>query len=57
MPDTKGLEGYWRVSRSTYNAETKEFADLTGKGHPMTTSKSFVWNENISTEDTATPWK
>ncbi|MDE6871882.1 MAG: DUF1735 and LamG domain-containing protein [Bacteroidales bacterium] len=57
MPDTKGLEGYWRVSRSTYDEETKEFADLTGKGHPMTTSKSFVWNENISTEDLATAWK
>ena len=57
VPDTKGLEGYWRVSKSTYDEEKKEFADLTGKGHPMTTSKSFVWNENISTEDEATPWK
>ncbi|MCM1176741.1 MAG: DUF1735 and LamG domain-containing protein [Bacteroidales bacterium] len=57
VPDTKGLEGYWRVSKATYNEETKEFADLTGKGHPMTTNKTFVWNENISTEDEATAWK
>lgn len=57
VPETKGLEGYWRVSRATYNEETKEFEDLTGKGHPMTTNKSFVWNEEISSEDLETPWK
>lgn len=57
VPDTKGLEGYWRVSKATYDEETGEFADLTGKGHPMKTTKSFVWNENISSEDESTPWK
>ncbi len=57
VPDTQGLEGYWKVSKATYDEATKEFADLTGKGHPMTTNKSFVWNENISTEDTSSPWK
>ncbi len=57
VPDTQGLEGYWKVSKATYDEVTKEFADLTGKGHPMTTNKSFVWNENISTEDTSSPWK
>ena len=56
-PDIQGLEGYWRVSRSSYDEATGEFAALTGKGHPMTTSKSFVWNEGISSEDTSTPWK
>lgn len=57
VPDTKGLEGYWRVSKATYNEETKEFEDLTGKGHPMTTTKTFVWNEGISSEDEETVWK
>lgn len=56
-PDSEGLEGYWRISKATYDEDTKSFEDLTGKGHPLVTSKSFTWNEGISSQDTKTEWK
>ncbi len=56
-PDSEGLEGYWRISKATYDEDTKSFEDLTGKGHPLVTSKSFTWNEGISSQDTKTDWK
>lgn len=56
-PDSEGLEGYWRISKATYDEETGSFEDLTGKGHPLVTDVDFVWNEGVSSEDTATEWK
>lgn len=55
--DSEGLEGYWRINKSTYDEASRSFADLTGKGHPLVTTKSFVWNEGISSEDEETAWK
>lgn len=57
--DSNGLEGYWRINRASYTDNgdgTYQFEDLTGKGHPLVSSLSFEWNENISSEDTETPW-
>ncbi len=57
-PTTKGLEGYWRVNKATYDESKSQFEDLTGKGHPMTAKKGVsVWNEGIQSIDEATPWK
>lgn len=58
--DSEGLEGYWRINRATYvdNGDgTYQFEDLSGNGHPLVSSTSFTWNENISSQDTETPWK
>lgn len=55
--DSEGLEGYWRINKSTYDEATKSFADLTGNGNNLVTEKSFVWNEGISSEDSKTEWK
>lgn len=57
--NSEGLEGYWRINRATYSEVegTHQFEDLTGNGHPLVTSTSFTWNENISSQDTETPWK
>ena len=57
--DSNGLEGYWRINRASYTDNgdgTYQFEDLTGKGHPLVSSTNFEWNENISSEDTETPW-
>ena len=51
-----GLEGYWKVSKSTYDNVNKTFKDLTGHGRDLSTAKSFTWKERISSEDTETPW-
>ena len=57
--NSEGLEGYWRINRATYSEVegAHQFEDLTGNGHPLVTSTSFTWNENISSQDTETPWK
>lgn len=56
-PDSEGLEGYWRISKATYDESTGSFEDLTGNGHPLVTSKQFTWNEGVSSQDTKTEWK
>ena len=58
--DSEGLEGYWRINKVTYkeNADgSYQFDDLTGKGHPLVSDVPFVWNEDVSSEDTETAWK
>lgn len=58
--DSEGLEGYWRINKVTYkeNADgSYQFDDLTGKGHPLASDVPFVWNEDVSSEDTETAWK
>lgn len=57
LPNSAGLEGYWRINKATYDADSKSFADLTGKGHPLTTNATMKWIPNVSSEDTSTPWK
>lgn len=56
-PDSKGLVGYWRISRSNYDESTKLFKNLAGDHHHLHTNKTFEWIENVSSEDLATPWK
>ena len=56
-PDSKGLEGYWRVNKKTWNEESKTFEDLTGKGHPMTATKGISrWKADIYSTDDKTSW-
>ncbi|MFV0323306.1 MAG: DUF1735 and LamG domain-containing protein [Bacteroides xylanisolvens] len=58
LPTSAGLEGYWRVNKTTYNATDKSFADLTEKGHPLTTNATSIqWVSGVSSEDTKTDWK
>lgn len=58
LPTSAGLEGYWRINRSTYNEETKSFEDLTEKGHPLSTSAQTIkWIPGISSEDISTEWQ
>lgn len=57
-PKAKGLEGYWRMSKSTATQDggTTVFADLTGKGNDLRTSYSIVYWPETSTEAVATDW-
>lgn len=55
-PESKGLEGYWRISKSTYNEEDHSFKDLSGHKRNLHTDKSFTWINNVSSEDTETKW-
>lgn len=58
--ESAGLEGYWRINKATYTDNgdgSYSFEDLTGNGHPLVSSTEFTWNEDISSEDTATEWK
>lgn len=61
LPTSAGLEGYWRINKATWNADTKSFEDLTGKGHPLTVSSSRVttmkWIPGVSSEDEKTSWQ
>ncbi len=59
LPTSAGLEGYWRINKSTYDEATKSFADLTGKGHPLTitSTNTFKWVSGVTSEDTETSWK
>lgn len=58
LPTSAGLEGYWRINKATYDEASKAFEDLTGKGHPLTTSnKSIKWIPGVSSEDSSTEWK
>lgn len=57
--DSEGLVGYWRINKETYTDNddgTYSFEDLSGNGHPLVSSTSFKWNEDISSEDESTPW-
>lgn len=55
-PSSAGLEGYWKVSKSTYDAENKTFKDLTGHKRDLSTNKSFTWLEGVSSEAVESPW-
>lgn len=55
-PNSKGLIGYWRISRSNYDETNKIFKNLAGDHHHLHTNKNFTWVENVSSEDVATPW-
>ncbi len=58
LPTSAGLEGYWRINKSTYDASTRSFDDLTGNGHPLkATTTTIQWIPNVSSEDTETAWK
>ncbi|MDD6908638.1 MAG: DUF1735 domain-containing protein [Bacteroides uniformis] len=57
LPTSAGLEGYWRINKATYDEASKSFADLTGKGHPLTVSAQTIkWIKGVSSEDTSTEW-
>lgn len=55
-PNSKGLIGYWRISKGNYDETNKIFKNLAGDHHHLHTNKNFTWVENVSSEDVATPW-
>lgn len=55
-PSSKGLIGYWRISKGNYDASQKVFKNLAGDHHHLHTDHSFTWVENVSSEDLSTPW-
>lgn len=58
LPTSAGLEGYWRINKSTYDTSTRSFEDLTGSGHPLkATTTTIQWTPGVSSEDTETAWK
>ncbi len=56
--DSKGLVGYWRISRSNYEERDGKswFKNLAGEGHDLYTTKQFEWKEKVSSEDLSTAW-
>lgn len=57
--DSEGLVGYWRINKATYKDNgdgSYQFEDLSGNGHPLVSSTSFKWVEDVSSEDESTPW-
>lgn len=55
-PTSAGLEGYWKLTKSTYDADKNVFKDLTGHGRDLFTSKPFTWKVGVSSEDIETAW-
>lgn len=55
-PSSKGLVGYWRISKGNYDASQRVFKNLAGDHHHLRTNKTFTWVENVSSEDLSTPW-
>lgn len=52
---SEGLVGYWSFEKDTYT-EDGGFEDLTGNGHNLTTTRSFVWIDDIRLEDSGVVW-
>lgn len=57
-PNANGLEGYWKMTRTTSRIEDGKtvFEDLSGNGNDLSTTVAIsAWPE-VSTEDTMTEW-
>ncbi len=52
---SEGLVGYWSFEKDTYTEEGG-FEDLTGNGHNLTTTRDFVWIDNIILADAGVVW-
>lgn len=50
-----GLVGYWSFEKDTYT-EDGGFEDLTGNGHNLTTTREFVWIDEIPLTDSSVEW-
>lgn len=52
---SEGLVGYWSFEKNTYTEEGG-FEDLSGNGHNLTTTRSFVWIDDIRLSDSSVEW-